>query len=54
MTSDLIKLQDDLDALMEEVSLADQASTVQGHQLFVKINGKDIQMDPSIQTLSFP
>lgn len=54
LTSDLVKLQDDLDALMEEVSLADQASAVQGHQLLLKIDGEDVQVDPSIQPLGFP
>lgn len=47
-------MQDDLDALMEEASLPAQASAIQGHQLLVKIDGEDVQVDPSIQTLGFP
>lgn len=39
---------------MEEVSLADQASAIQGHQLLVKIDGEDVQVDPSVQALGFP
>lgn len=54
LTSDLVKLQDDLDALMEEASLADQASAIQGHQFLVKIDGEYVQVDPSIQTHGFP
>lgn len=54
MTSDLVKLQDGLDALMEEAGLADQAPAVQGHQLLVKIDSEDVQVDPSVQPLGFP
>lgn len=52
--SDLVKSQDGLNALMQEVCLSEQTTPVQSNQLLVEVYGEHIQVHPSLQVLSLP